>query len=86
MALAENGVQWRVLALALLALAGCQRPPRAPALVNEPVYQDSREGFRFLVPDGSVQEARGEMPPAPVEDERMLVEYRLPATRRSPSG
>jgi hypothetical protein len=66
-----------VLALVVLALAGCERTPRAPALTNGPVYQNTREGFRFLVPDGWTQVARGEMPPAPVKDERMLVEYRL---------
>jgi hypothetical protein len=63
--------------VAVLALAGCGGSPRAPALENGPVYQSTREGFRFLVPDGWVQVARGELPPGTVADERMLVEYRL---------
>jgi hypothetical protein len=71
--------RWDALALVVLALAGCERTPRAPALTNGPVYQSTREGFRFLVPDGWTQVAHGEMPPAPVRDERMLVEYRLVA-------
>ena len=55
---------------------GCSGP-RAPALKDEPVYQNSREGFRFLVPEGWTQYARGEVPPGKVQDERILVEYKL---------
>jgi hypothetical protein len=62
-----------------VVLAGCggRDRPHAPALSDEPVYQNDREGFRFLVPDGWTQIARGELPPGRVERERMLVEYRL---------
>jgi predicted Zn-dependent protease len=59
------------------SLLGCRSGPRAPALGDEPVYNNSREGFRFLVPEGWTQSARGEAPPGKVQDERMLVEYKL---------
>jgi hypothetical protein len=62
--------------LALLLSAGCGGP-RAPALVDEPVYQNSREGLRFSVPDGWTQSARGEIPGGSIDRERLLVEYRL---------
>jgi predicted Zn-dependent protease len=62
--------------LIVLAPVGCQRGPRAPVLVDEPLYQSSTEGIRFQVPDGWTQHARGEFPPGPVSHERMLVEYR----------
>jgi hypothetical protein len=62
----------------VVVLAGCGRDrPHAPALRDEPVYQNDREGFRFLVPDGWTQVARGELPPGRADSERMLVEYRL---------
>jgi hypothetical protein len=60
-----------------MALAGCSAGPRAPALQDDPVYQNNREGFRFLVPDGWTQSARGEAPSGPATQEQMLVEYRL---------
>jgi hypothetical protein len=58
-------------------LAGCSRGPQAPVLSDESVYQNNREGFRFDVPNGWTQIARGEIPPGTVEKERMLVEYKL---------
>jgi hypothetical protein len=64
--------------LALVALAlGCDERPRAPSLQNEPVYQNSREGFRFLVPQGWTLHARGELPSGKLDRERMLVSYEL---------
>jgi hypothetical protein len=59
----------------LLLLPGCSRRPHAPALGDDPVYQNSREGFRFLAPEGWVQRARAEIPPGKAEKERLLVEY-----------
>jgi hypothetical protein len=65
------------MTVVMMLLAGCGPTPRAPVLQDDPVYQNSQEGFRFLVPDGWTQSARGEPPPPPVTQERMLVEYRL---------
>lgn len=56
-------------------LGGCRAKPKAPALLDEPVYQ-SDEGFRFLVPEGWSMAARGNLPPGPLEKERLLVQYR----------
>jgi hypothetical protein len=67
----------RLAALALLALAGCRPGPRAPALHDEPVYQNGREGFRFLVPEGWTQHALGNPPAGPAAQEEMLVEYQF---------
>jgi hypothetical protein len=64
-----------LLAVAMLLGGGCQPKPKAPALLDEPVYQ-SEEGFRFLVPEGWIMAARGSVPPGPVEKERLLVQYR----------
>jgi predicted Zn-dependent protease len=61
------GLYWR----------GRQSGPRAPALHDGPVYQNDQEGFRFLVPDGWTQDASGVIPPGAVEQERMIVEYKL---------
>jgi hypothetical protein len=70
-----------LIACALMAairlVTGCGVAPQAPALENGPVFKNSREGFRFLVPDGWIQYARGEVPSSPVNTECMLVEYEL---------
>jgi hypothetical protein len=60
-----------------LVAAGCARRPRAPALLNEPVYQNSQEGFRFLVPEGWTESARSDTAPARTEKEWLLVRYEL---------
>src|SRR5262249_45571367 len=69
---------WRryLPALVLLVLSGCNTRPRAPALVDEPIYQNEREGLRFLVPEGWKQLARADVPPGKVDRERLLVQYR----------
>ncbi len=61
--------------LSALLLAGCQPKPKAPALIDEPVFR-SDEGFRFLVPEGWIMAARANVPPGPLEKERLLVQYR----------
>jgi hypothetical protein len=76
--------QGAMLAL-LLTASACGWKPSAPALTDEPVYRDRREGFRFFVPEGWKQRARGEVPSGKISGERMLVEYKclhcsLPAT------
>ncbi|MGH7172317.1 MAG: hypothetical protein ACRELF_10840 [Gemmataceae bacterium] len=63
-----------MLVVGLLS-AGCQPRPKAPALLDEPVFQ-SDEGFRFLVPEGWIMAARGNVPPGPIDKERLLVQYR----------
>jgi len=62
--------------IALALLSGCGSGPRAPALRDEAVYQNDREGFRFLAPEGWNNAARAEVPPGPLPKERVLVVYR----------
>lgn len=64
----------RVLLCAVL-LGGCHPKPKAPALLDEPVFQ-SDEGFRFLVPESWIMAARATVPPGPLDKERLLVQYR----------
>lgn len=59
---------------ALLVGCGCSGP-RAPALSDETVYHNSRENFRFLVPEGWAQQAKEDVPSGKVEKERLLVQY-----------
>jgi predicted Zn-dependent protease len=66
------------LAHAFVVLAGCDSAPRAPLLRDEAVYYNRREGFRFLVPEGWKIQAKAELPPGKLEQERMLVEYIRP--------
>ena len=64
--------------LVLIAVTfGCDSEPRAPALLDTPVFQDRQEGFRFLVPDGWTQNARANLPPGQLEGESFLVRYRM---------
>ncbi len=42
---------------------------------DEPVFQ-SDEGFRFLVPEGWIIAAQANVPPGPLDKERLLVQYR----------
>ena len=69
--------------LSASVVAGCNTRPRAPALRDDPVYQNDREGFRFLAPEGWRQNTRGDVPPGKAEKERTLVDYRPTA---GPSG
>jgi hypothetical protein len=68
--------QATLLLLSASLLAGCNTRPRAPALRDDPVYQNDREGFRFLAPEGWTQAARTEVPPGKVKAETPLVDYR----------
>lgn len=61
--------------LAAVLLAGCHPKPKAPALLDEPVYR-SDEGFRFLVPEGWNMAGRGNVPPGQLNKECLLVQYR----------
>jgi len=73
-------VRSELLWLPLVALAGltagCGKKPRAPALQDEPVYENPQEGFRFVAPEGWRMRSRSEVPPGPLKQERLLVEYR----------
>lgn len=55
--------------------------PSAPLLRNESVYQNSRAGFRFSVPDGWTLIAKSDMPPGGTSQERILAEYKLLSDR-----
>jgi hypothetical protein len=65
-----------MLVIAGLVIVGCDSGPRAPVLRDGPVYQNNREGFFFLVPDGWIQIARSELPSGKLVKERLLVSYR----------
>src|SRR5262249_38896309 len=65
-----------LLAACVLVLPGCGSRPRAPAILDEPVYQNDRQGFRFLAPQGWTQHPRAELPPGKLDKERLLVAYR----------
>lgn len=69
--------------LLFIVLIGCSQGPKAPALEDGPVFYDRQEGFRFLVPDGWKQSVHAVLPPGRLEDERMIVEYHLPAAQAS---
>src|SRR5262245_46434942 len=61
----------------LLIVAGCKEHPQAPALRDNPVYDNSQIGLRFLSPNGWTQVARADIPP-PGPGERLLVRFRGP--------
>ncbi len=65
-----------VLLLSGLLLAGCSGGPRAPALRDEPVYENAQEGFRFLAPEKWTQNVRAALPSGKLDRERLLVSYR----------
>ncbi len=60
----------------VLLFSGCRSRPRAPLLRDDPVYQNDREGFRFLAPEGWTQSSRSEVPPGKITKELSLVDYR----------
>jgi predicted Zn-dependent protease len=68
----------------LLFSTGCSRTPKAPVLRDEPVYQNLAAGFRFEVPDGWKQVAKGELV-GDARQERLLVEYKVVASNQ-PAG
>ncbi len=75
----------RCLALAVgwFALAGCNPRPHAPALDNAPIYQNDREGFRFLLPEGWSQGIRADVPAGKAQKERVLVAYLHPSAEQT---
>lgn len=78
-----NTAQLRIaLSVSLLLVAACDSTPRAPELVDSPVYQNKAEGFRFRVPEGWTQSASSNLPPGDFEGENFLVRYLV----QSPAG
>jgi hypothetical protein len=65
-----------MMAVLAALLLGCGSRPRAPVLRDDPVYQNDREGFRFLVPEGWKQHARTDAPPGKYPRDLLLVEYK----------
>ena len=62
--------------LGLGAALSFEVPGPAPALLDDPVYMNKQEGFRFLRPEGWHMHARGEFPSGlPADTERLLVGY-----------
>jgi hypothetical protein len=70
--------------MVLLFSTGCSRTPKAPVLRDEPVYQNLAAGFRFEVPEGWKQVAKGELT-SDARQERLLVEYKVVASNQ-PAG
>jgi hypothetical protein len=67
-----------VLLGTLFAAVGCNSRPHAPALLNEPIYQDDQAGFRLEIPNDWIIYAKSNLPPSePLPEERKLVGYRL---------
>jgi hypothetical protein len=62
------------LPVALIAI-GRQSGPRAPLLGNEPVYQNSKLGLKFLAPEGWPVSARADLPPGPLPRPIVLIMY-----------
>jgi len=56
------------------AVLGCNERPSAPALRDEPVYDNPNVGLRFQTPTGWTQAARTDRLP-PVEREHLLVRF-----------
>lgn len=62
--------------LGSVLLSGCTQKPQAPALRNDPVYQNDQEGFRFLVPEGWAMVGNSNHPRGPAPKNLLLVQYR----------
>jgi hypothetical protein len=67
--------------LVFVVNGGCTTRPRAPAIIEEPIYNNVQEGFRFYPPDGWRCHGRGEFPPIDLKKERLLVEYKRLGTK-----
>src|SRR6478672_6525917 len=50
-----------VLLGAVFAAVGCNSRPHAPALLNEPIYQDDQAGFRLEIPDSWIIYAKSNL-------------------------
>lgn len=59
-------------------LLGCEAKPRAPALSDDPVYQNDQFGLRMLAPERWKQIAHAVVPPGEHEKPMQIVGYRSP--------
>lgn len=66
-----------LILLVSLISSGCDSGPEAPVLRDSPVYNNRREGFRFLVPDGWIQTASSVLPRGELQGETFLARYRM---------
>lgn len=78
----ESSWNWASLIVLFLVspfviLSGCSGGPAAPVLSDAPVYRNSTEGFRFLVPEGWTQTASSTLPSGKLDSEIFLVRYRV---------
>jgi hypothetical protein len=64
-------------ALLAISLCGCDSGPEAPELRDAPVYENAKEGFRFMVPDGWTQTASSILPAGDLEGDAFLARYRV---------
>lgn len=76
---------WTLVGVAAWRLSQGILGPRAPALRDESVYQDSQAEFRFLAPNGWTQWSRTVYLPGPANRETQLVEYKKMTTDQ-PAG
>src|SRR5688572_19251430 len=65
--------------LAVLALAGCDGKPRAPALTTEAVYTSDAIGLTFVAPEGWVLFAKATPPPGKYDRPLRMVAYQQAA-------
>jgi hypothetical protein len=61
--------------LALLLLSGCDHRPHAPALRDEPIYDNSRDGLRFRSPEGWMEVAKSDPTSDTGDKDYLLVRY-----------
>jgi hypothetical protein len=73
----------RVSIVLAVVIAGCQDRPKAPALRDDPVFEDFQSGLRFLAPTGWAETARSAFPDGPANKDTMLVRYQTPPSDMS---
>ncbi|OWK46367.1 hypothetical protein [Fimbriiglobus ruber] len=68
---------WYLVVFAVAAACGGCDPakPRAPALVNEAVYQNNDIGLRFMTPEGWTVYSKSVLPTGPLKRPLQLVAY-----------
>jgi hypothetical protein len=71
---------WSPLGILVVAslLSGCEAKPRAPALTDDPVFQNDQFGLRMQAPERWKQIASALIPPGAHEKPMQLVGYRSP--------